>query len=287
MNIKKMFINLFFAFVIVCSINHTACAKTMNVMNPSKVSTGKETIVFLTKAEDTAMDQDRWYTFTPETTGYYSFCITNPYYSHTENDTCLYIYDGFSDAKDEENYLYEDMEKSKDRICLVKFLNEGQIYYININICSCLGINKQHTMFLNIMLHNNHVYEDKVVKPSYYQKGYTERICRECGTSYKINYKSKLTLPKPTKLKLKAGKGQLIVKFNKVNAANGYYIQYSLTRKMVSAKTIRIGSKSIVKKSIKHLKRNKKYYVRVRSYIGSGNRRIYSRWSGIKAIKIK
>lgn len=69
----------------------------------------------------------------------------------------------------------------------------------------------------------------------------------------------------------------------KTSATNGYEIQYSTSKKFKSAK------KKLTKKAkitIKNLKK-KTYYIRIRSFKYDGNKKIYSKWSTVKKIRIK
>ncbi len=73
------------------------------------------------------------------------------------------------------------------------------------------------------------------------------------------------------------------------NNAAGYEIQYAVKRSMSKAKTVKVKAASgTTSKTIKHLKKGKTYYVRVRgySYDSKGNM-MYGRWYQIRKIKIK
>lgn len=73
---------------------------------------------------------------------------------------------------------------------------------------------------------------------------------------------------------------------------NGYQIQYSTDKNFKSNnKTVSITKNSTTSKSISKLKGKKKYYVRVRTYktvkVNGKNVKIYSNWSGAKAVTTK
>ena len=73
------------------------------------------------------------------------------------------------------------------------------------------------------------------------------------------------------------------------NNAAGYEIQYAVKRSMNKAKTVKVKAASgTTSKTIKHLKKGKTYYVKVRgySYDTKGNV-VYGRWYQIRKIKIK
>jgi 6-phosphogluconate dehydrogenase (decarboxylating) len=94
-------------------------------------------------------------------------------------------------------------------------------------------------------------------------------------------------VPKATSLTtLKAGKGQLTVKWKKQSTqTSGYQIQYSTNKNFKGAKTVNVKS---TKKTIKKLKKKKKYYVRVRAYkkVGGKGKYYYSPWT-TKTVKSK
>ena len=76
------------------------------------------------------------------------------------------------------------------------------------------------------------------------------------------------------------------VKVKKLSAATatGYQVQYSLNSSFKGAKTKTISGTSL---TVKRLKGNKKYYVRVRTYKKSGSKKYYSSWSGAKTVKTR
>ena len=93
---------------------------------------------------------------------------------------------------------------------------------------------------------------------------------------------------KPTKLKLKSGKKSITVSWKKVANVKGYEIRYSTKSSMKGAKKKTVKKASITSATIKKLKKGKKYYVRVYSYVTDSNgKTIYSKASNKKSIKIK
>ena len=78
------------------------------------------------------------------------------------------------------------------------------------------------------------------------------------------------------------------VKWKKSKQATGYQLQYALNNKFTKkAKTLRIKKAGTLSKTIKKLKKGKKYFVRIRTYRVYGNATYYSAWSKTKKIKIK
>lgn len=87
--------------------------------------------------------------------------------------------------------------------------------------------------------------------------------------------------------KVLSKKKALKVSWKKAKAVNGYQIQYSRKRSMKGAKIVTIKKASTTSKTIKRLKKKKKYYIRIRSFVLSNNKPRYSDWSSIKSKKTK
>lgn len=102
-----------------------------------------------------------------------------------------------------------------------------------------------------------------------------------------------ITKPAQVKsIKLKSGKKSFTVTWKKVKGAKGYQIQYSLNKKFkkgktYGTKTITVKKAKTVKKLIKKLKKNKKYFVRVRAYKLNGKKKVTGKWSKVKTVKTK
>ncbi|MBQ7740231.1 MAG: fibronectin type III domain-containing protein [Eubacterium sp.] len=94
---------------------------------------------------------------------------------------------------------------------------------------------------------------------------------------------------KTTVKKLTRKKKAILVKWKKVSGITGYQLQYS-TKKSFSKKTskkINIKSAKKSKYTIKKLKRNKKYFVRIRTYKTVKGKKYYSKWSKAKPVTTK
>lgn len=104
---------------------------------------------------------------------------------------------------------------------------------------------------------------------------------------------TKLSTMKIKSVKNQKGK-KIIVRFNKLINADGYEIQYGTSKKFKSAKKKSVSKTKI---TIKKLKKNKTYYIRIRPY---KNVKLYSKsegkykyikyygsWSKVKNVKIK
>lgn len=112
--------------------------------------------------------------------------------------------------------------------------------------------------------------------------------------TFKGNYSGSKTkhfsiVPKGTKIvKLKAKKKGISIKIKKQRIqTTGYQIQYSLDRNFKKSKTKTIKKNTQASLVIKGLKAKKEYYVRIRTYKAKGNKKFYSSWSAVKAIKTK
>ncbi len=96
--------------------------------------------------------------------------------------------------------------------------------------------------------------------------------------------------PKKTAISKILGKSKKIyVKWKKRTVqTTGYQIQYATNKKFTSGKkTVKITKNTKLATNLKGLKKNKKYYVRVRTYHVVGGKTFYSDWSAVKSVKTK
>lgn len=141
----------------------------------------------------------------------------------------------------------------------------------------------------SVLGENTKVYTDKKVK-SKNGEIYSYTVCAYNGNNkgtYHTTGKKiiRLTAPALNNPVNKASK-KLELKWKKNSKAAGYQIQYSTSKKFSGAKTITVKSKNTTQKTISRLKKNKKYYIRIRSYKKSGKTTYYSSWSSTKSKKI-
>ena len=68
---------------------------------------------------------------------------------------------------------------------------------------------------------------------------------------------------------------------------SGYEIAYSTSSNFKNAKKIKVKKAGTTKKTVKGLKKNTKYYFRIRTYITENGKTYYSKWSKKKAVKTK
>lgn len=98
------------------------------------------------------------------------------------------------------------------------------------------------------------------------------------------NNAAELKAPKIKKIK---GKNKRInITLSKVKGAKGYMVYISNGKKGAYKLVLKLKSSKLTG-VIKKLKRNKTYYVRARAYAVSEGKNIYSKFSGIKKVKIK
>lgn len=97
--------------------------------------------------------------------------------------------------------------------------------------------------------------------------------------------------PKPAAVKLSSVKsakaGEMTVKWAKNGKIDGYQVQYALKENFKGAKTVTVKKASTTSTTIKKLTKDKKYYVRVRTYQKVGSKTYYSAWSASKNVTIK
>ena len=105
-----------------------------------------------------------------------------------------------------------------------------------------------------------------------------------------INNTTKADVVRNKKVKVKkvvAKRKSLKIVWKKVKGIKGYQIQYSLSKRFKKAKTITITKAKITSRTLKKLKTKKKYYVRVRAFVKSDGKNVYSLWSKAKSKKTK
>ena len=87
--------------------------------------------------------------------------------------------------------------------------------------------------------------------------------------------------------KLTGGKQQVALKWKNPKNITGYEIQYSLKKDFSGSKTVTVKKAKTLATTIKKLKANKTYYVRIRTYATVSKKTYYSEWSEAKSVKTK
>ena len=103
--------------------------------------------------------------------------------------------------------------------------------------------------------------------------------------SSELQTATKTSTPKITSLTTGSKKANL--KWKKVSGATGYEIYMATSKNGKYSKVKTITKSSTVKYSKTKLKKNKKYYFKVRTYKTVNGKKIYSSYSTVKSIKIK
>ena len=106
-----------------------------------------------------------------------------------------------------------------------------------------------------------------------------------------VSYKITAVAPAKTTVKLSsAKKTSLKATWKKVAKASSYEVQYATSKNFKGAKTVKVSSKTSSKVLTK-LKKNKKYYVRVRAVrtvkVDNKNTTLRASWSSAKSLKTK
>jgi len=104
--------------------------------------------------------------------------------------------------------------------------------------------------------------------------------------------KVKVVLPSVKILKPKSGKRKLTVRWKKISSKNrkkitGIEIQVARDKKFKKIVKKKTASKKKTSKTIKGLKKNKYYWVRIRTYKKTSGAKRFSAWSAKKRVKVK
>lgn len=119
----------------------------------------------------------------------------------------------------------------------------------------------------------------------------TIMVTASATKTYQETTKKVTVTVNPAKVKLtgvKNYKGKKLKAYWKKNTkVTGYQVQYSTSSKFKSAKTVTVKGCKNTSTTIAKLTKNKKYYVRVRTYKTVSKVNYYSGWSNVKSITIK
>ena len=133
-----------------------------------------------------------------------------------------------------------------------------------------------------------------VYEANYFREGYSgDIVCEDCGVLLeKGEVIPQLKVAKVGISKLSKGKKYFTVKWNTADV-DGYRIQYSTSSSFAkNNKTVTVNGGDKAKLTVKKLKANKKYYVRVKSFKKVQNSngktvKVYSTWSAKKSVTTK
>lgn len=135
----------------------------------------------------------------------------------------------------------------------------------------------------------------KIGSKYYYFKDNGEQLKKNTVTlskyKFKFNAKGVLTnVPKVSAVKLKgikSAKGSVTVSWSRNKNATGYEVYYATKQKGTYKKAASVKSNKTLKYKINSLKKNTKYYIKIRAYKKLGGELFYSKYSNIKNIKGK
>lgn len=140
--------------------------------------------------------------------------------------------------------------------------------------------------------------KNKTISSSLYTLKYSAG-CKNVGrytvrVTFKGNYSGAVSLyyqilPKGTVISAATSRsGGFTVRWKKqATQTSGYQIQYAENSSFRGARTITISKNSTTVRNILKLKKNKKYYVRIRTYRKEKGKNYYSSWSKTKAVTTK
>lgn len=133
----------------------------------------------------------------------------------------------------------------------------------------------------DVVCQHPHLQKTVTKKATYWATGTYNAYCPDCYKTVETN--KKLAKKAPKLKKAAAGEKQAKVTWNKVSGATGYEIQYATKSNFKGAKSVKVKNGKTTSKTIKSLKKNKKYYFRVKAVKGKKS----SSWSSAKNCKIK
>ena len=83
-------------------------------------------------------------------------------------------------------------------------------------------------------------------------------------------------------------KKAITVKWKKVKGATGYQVKYALNKKLTRGKKVKtIKNAKKLSLTIKKLKKNKTYFVKVRAYtVAKDGKKVYGKWSDVEKVKV-
>ncbi len=149
--------------------------------------------------------------------------------------------------------------------------------------------NDNKFQFVNVVCENNGEHtpvELKAKKATCFERGYTAHTkCSVCGEDLSfVKYTNKTKLKKSS-FTLKSGKKSFKITYKKVKDAKGFQVKYKIGKGKWKTKTF--NAKKKVTKTIKKLKKGKKYSVKIRSFAKFSGKKVYSNWTAAKKVTVK
>lgn len=147
---------------------------------------------------------------------------------------------------------------------------------------------KKNNGYKKIATVSTNSYTDKKLKAGttyYYKVCAVKTVSGKTYNSSDSSILKAVTKPSKAKVTLKAGKIQIKISWKKVTGAEKYEVYLATSKKGKYKKLITTNETKYTKKK---LKKGKKYYIKVRSYITDGSgQKYYSAYSSIKSVKVK
>ena len=138
-----------------------------------------------------------------------------------------------------------------------------------------------------IPMHDHKLAFKAAVFATFNRDGITEgAYCSECKAVI-VPQKIIKKYGVPKLKKAKKGKKRLTAVWKTVASVDGYVVQVSLKKNFKKKMTYTVKNQSTSEKTATGLKSKKKYYVRVRAYKKINGKKKYSKWSNVKAVKVK
>ena len=233
----------------------------------------------------TATDEVDWYKITISQNGYYVINVKS--YIGGCYGTCYHLYNQDLSERMYANDTNGGSVTQPSTTNTEYVLGKG-IYYLKV-----FGDDKcgKYIFNLNKLSQSNceHDYATSYVESTYLANGYAFHKCKKCGKSYKDNYTSKKVLLKGYiwSYGLQSGKKKFKVSYQGISDVSGYQIRYSTDRKLKKGVKIVKAGKYTTAKTIKNLKKKKRYYVQVRGYKKVKGKTVYGKWSTKRSVKTR
>lgn len=245
--------------------------------SPQNLTVGKDMIGAITMT-----DEEDWYKVKISKTGYYHLKITE--YMESIH---LTVYNADL-SKEVESISCSNGGENSPSVRDEDIVLSAGTYYIKVR-----GYYDWGKYILNLsalsQANCNHDFENTTVSATYLRKGYTLHKCKKCGKTTKDEYTAKLTLGQGYiwSYGMQPGKKKIRVSYSYIRDVSGYQIRYSTNKKFKKGvKTVKAG-KNTQSKTLKKLKKKKRYYVQVRGYKKVSGKVVYGKWSAKRSAKTK
>ena len=211
------------------------------------------------------------------------------YYYANEGDTfssSAFTTADISIGWNDRSYYGNCLKKNDDGTFTALAPGKSYLYFSNYKTGALLS--------LVVVVKCVHVWDSgKITKPAkYYSTGVKTFTCTKCGATKTSSIpKLDISKAKPAKVKLTGAKvsgKKLTVKWKRISKNTQGY-QVALKDKKTGKQktyTVKQGNKSTISKTIKKLKKGRKYAVRVRAYNVVEGHKVYGPWSKAKSGKV-